>query len=150
MPNIIQTTWNSIEKVLCTRVSGILQQEEVEAWERSLERTSSEIPQDLDFVMLVDIQGYEVSEQDKAIHQKQRVIIPTFLARHGFEVGFFRLFEIQNTITPDPNRARCTAVAYVHHDCDKMALYNQNLGRTVERFFCDRSEAEGWLQQRQF
>ncbi|MEP0914926.1 hypothetical protein NDI45_28940 [Leptolyngbya sp. GB1-A1] len=147
MAEIMHTTWNSTEQILRTRISGILHQEQVEAWEQSLEQVSRQIPKHLDFTMLIDIQGYEVSEQDKAVHQQQRVVIPTFLARHDFEVGFFRLFEVQNTISPNLDRARCVAVAHVHHDCNKMALYNQNLGRSNERFFCQLSEAEAWLQE---
>lgn len=145
MSNMIQTTWNPVEQILRTRISGVLRPEQVEEWERSLEQASNQIPNTVNFAMLVDIQGYEVSEQDKAVHQQQRVVIPTFLARHGFEVGFFQLFEVQNTITPDPDRACCIAVAHVHHDCNKMALYNHNLGRSTERFFCRLSEAEEWL-----
>jgi hypothetical protein len=144
---IMHTTWDSTEQILRTRISGVLHQEQVEAWKQSLEQMSRQIPKHLNFTMLIDIQGYEVSEQDKAVHQQQRVVIPTFLARHGFEVGFFRLFEVQNTIPPNPNRARCVAVAHVHHDCNKMALYNQNLGRSSERFFCQISEAEAWLRE---
>ncbi|MBD1912077.1 MULTISPECIES: hypothetical protein [unclassified Leptolyngbya] len=147
MLNPIQTVWSPEENILRTHIAGIVNHEQVEEWKQTLERESRKIPNHLSFSMLVDIQGYEVSEQDPAVHQQQRVIIPTFLARHGFEVGFFRLFDIQNTIPPDPDRACCTVVAYVHHDCNKMALYNQNLGRAVERFFCRLSEAEVWLQQ---
>ncbi len=142
----IQTEWRPVEQILLTRVAGILRQEQVEEWERDLERTSRQIPKNLTFVMLVDIRGYEVSEQEREVHQLQRIIIPTFLARHGFEVGFFRLFDVRNTIPIDPDRARCVAVAHVHHDCEKMALYNQNLGRATERFFCNLSDAEEWLR----
>ncbi len=146
----MHTTWDSTKQILRTRISGRLHQEQVEAWERSLEQVSRQIPKHLNFTMLIDIQGYEVSEQDKVVHQQQRVVIPTFLAKHGFEVGFFRLFEVQNTIPPNPDRARCIAAAHVHHDCNKMALYNQNLGRSNERFFCQLSEAEAWLHEEIF
>ena len=83
----IQTEWRPVEQILLTRVAGILRQEQVEEWERDLERTSRQIPKNLTFVMLVDIRGYEVSEQERDVHQLQRIIIPRFLARHGFEVG---------------------------------------------------------------
>ena len=96
--------------------------------------------------MLIDIRGYEVSEQDRELHQAQRAIIPTFLARHGFEVGFFRLFNVENTIAPDPARARCVAAAHVHHDGAKMDLYNQQIATDRERFFRDPAEAEAWLR----
>jgi hypothetical protein len=145
MSDMIQTVWSPAEQVLRTCISGILQLEHIEVWNHSLEQASRQIPNHLTFTMLVDIYDYEVSEQDKAVHMQQRVVIPTFLTRPGFEVGFFRLFDVQNTIKPDSDRARCIAVAHVHHDCDKMALYNQNLGRSTERFFCHRSEAENWL-----
>jgi hypothetical protein len=56
------------------------------------------------------------------------------------------MFDVRNTIPIDPDRARCVAVAHVHHECEKMALYNQNLGRATERFFFHLSDAEEWLR----
>lgn len=70
--SIIQTQWRPVEQILLTRVAGILRQEQIEEWERDLEHTSRQIPKNLTFVMLVDIRGYEVSEQDRDRYSKRQ------------------------------------------------------------------------------
>jgi hypothetical protein len=136
-------TTGSIEFV---RVSGVLTLDEVERWAAELDGRWSARGHDRPFVAVIDIRGYEVADQDRTVHQHQRVIIPTLLARHGFEVGFFRLLEEPNTIPADPSRARVIAVAHVHHDASKMARYAELLGTENERFFTDPNEAERWAR----
>ncbi len=138
-------TTGSIEFV---RVSGVLTLDEVERWAAELDAQWSALRHDRPFVAVIDIRGYEVAEQDRAVHQRQRVVIPSLLARHGFEVGFFRLLEERNTIPADPDRARPVAVAHVHHDASKMARYNELLGTENERFFTDPDEAAQWALSR--
>jgi len=67
------------------------------------------------------------------------------LAKHSFTVGYFKMFDVENTIPPDPSLATCIAVAHVHHDGNKMDRYNETLGRDVEQFFTDASDAHQWL-----
>lgn len=143
---VAEVDWSAEERVLRTRLAGVLQREEVYTWQRRLESAAGQIPSGEPFFMLVDISGYEVGEQALDVHKAQREVIPIFLARHGFEVGFFRLMDVQNTIPPDPERGRCLAVVHVHHDCTKMERYRELLGSDREQFFCERSAAEGWLR----
>ncbi len=147
MDTLVRTEWSPAEGILRTRLSGVLTPEQVQRWREEIDRAGESIPAGREFGMLVDIRGYEVSEQDPAVHRVQREIVPTFLARHGFEVGFFRLFEVENTIARDPTRARCVAVAHVHHDRAKMELYTEKLGTEREGFFPGPGEAEAWLRE---
>ena len=142
---LFNTDWNATTSVLATRLSGVLSPDHVGQWEQELQLASRAVPPDSTFTMLVDIHGYEVDDQDREVHQRQRVVIPTFLARHGFEVGYFRLLDVENTIPADPTLPRCTAVAHVHHDFNKMSLYNEKIGSDVERFFTSRDDAAAWL-----
>lgn len=143
----IWTEWRKEEGILATRVAGVLRKEDVERWSEGLKGEGASIEPGTPFRMLVDIRGYEVAEQDREVHQAQRVVIPNFLAVHGFVVGFFRLFEAEPEVEADPSKGRCVAVAHVHHDCGKMENYNAQLGRDEERFFCDVGEARAWLSR---
>lgn len=67
------------------------------------------------------------------------------LAKHAFEVGYFKLFAVKNTIPVDPALAHCIAVVHVHHDRNTMDQYNAALAHDTERFFTDEQEALSWL-----
>lgn len=95
--------------------------------------------------MLVDIRGYSVSDMDPTVHKVQREVIPLFLASHHFRTGFIDFFGVKGEIAASRDNATCLAVAHVHHDCPKMELYRQTLGREEEGFFCQLPEAEAWL-----
>lgn len=142
----IRTAFAPDAGVLRTRLSGVLSAAEVGAWAADLEQAGRAIAFAHPFRMIVDIRGYEVAEQDPGVHRLQRLVIPTFLARHGFEVGYFRLFEVENSIAAEAGLARCIAVAHVHHDAGKMALYNERLATPAEAFFTDPEEAEAWIR----
>ena len=139
------TVWSAPERLLSTRLTGVQSLESVRDWADALEAEAARIPADQSFAMLVDIRGYEVAEQPAEVHRVGREVIPRFLARHGFEVGFFRLLEVENQIPADPLLARCLHVAHVHHDPDKMERYEQTLGRDEERFFTDPGRAREWI-----
>ena len=137
------TTHDPATRTLVTSVSGVLTLAEVAEWRDDLARTAGALPPGDEFRALIDIRGYEVADQDRAVHQVMREVVPTFLARHGFAVGFWRLYD---ATPPEPTgAARCRAVAHVHHDGDKMDRYDELLGTVTERFFRDRDAAEAWL-----
>ena len=142
----VWTRYEESSGLLRTRVHSVLSSEDVARWEEELDVATRALPASATFRMLVDIRGYEVSEQDPSVHRRQRLVVPTFLARRGMEVGFFRLFEVENTIAAEPDLARCTAVAHVHHDANKLQLYNERLRTEREAFFTDPAEAEAWLR----
>jgi hypothetical protein len=137
------THYDPATRTLVTAVSGVVTLRDVAAWEDDLRRAADEVPEGAEFRALIDIRGYEVADQDRAVHQAMRQVMPTFLARHGFAVGFWGLYGVA---PPEPSRpARCRAVAHVHHDGDKMDRYNELLATATERFFVDRDAASAWL-----
>jgi hypothetical protein len=136
-----QTAW----ELIITRLSGRQTVESIAAWERTLNAVVEMIDPATTFRALVDIRGYEVAEQDREVHMQQRVVIPMWLARHGLTVGFFGLYEIENTIVPSDQAPVCVQVAHVHHDKHKIDRYNELLASERERFFVDRDEALAWL-----
>ncbi len=116
---------------------------EVAAWRDALYGAAAAVPPGVTFRTLADIRGYEVAEQERAVHAAMREVLPAFLAAHGFAVGFWGLYGA--TPPPAGPGARCRAVAHVHHDRDKMDRYNELLATDVERFFDDRAAAAAWL-----
>ena len=138
------TDWHPDDTLLVTRITGTLSLGDVQAWQYDLDQHAARLP--ATFKLLVDLRGYEVSDQAPEVHRLQREVIPLFLARHGVIVGFFDLFGTTPSDLPATRQARCIAVAHVHHDAAKMALYNERLGRPEERFFTDPAEARAWLQ----
>lgn len=142
------TTWNANDGIVHTRLTGIQTLASIDAWEQSLDDVTASIrfaAPTQTFRALVDIRGYEVDEQDRDVHQRQRVVVPLWLARHGLTVGFFGLYEVENTIVPADDAVRCSRVAHVHHDQLKMDRYNELLASERERFFTDPAEAHRWL-----
>ncbi len=142
---IIHNEWRADQHVLLTRVSGTLQPADLEAWRLGLFETAALIPASQDFRLLVDLRGYTVADQEREIHMELRNVVPQFLLDHGFRAGFLDLFEVPDTPSDTSDTARCIAAAHVHHECQKMAMYNEQLGRPQERFFCSRAEAEAWI-----
>lgn len=143
----ISVAWDNDRRILSTRLAGVLSPEDVQSWKDSLQRASRQIPKDSVFKMLIDIRGYEVADQDRQVHQVMREVTPLFLASHGFRVGFFDLYQVEPPVSRGDANALCIAVAHVHHDCSKMERYNELLGTSKERFFCDVDDAEAWLKE---
>lgn len=139
------SAWDARQGVLRTRFCGVVGIGEVVAWRAGLYTAAAGIPRDTPFKMLVDIRGYSVTDMDPTVHKVQREVIPLFLAGHHFRTGFIDFFGVKGEITASRDNATCLAVAHVHHDCPKMELYRQTLGREEEAFFCQLPEAESWL-----
>lgn len=137
--------WSAEARLLTTRISGPVSLADVEAWIEGLRAAEDCIPPGEPFRMLIDLRGYEVADVDPEVHKVQREIIPRFLARHGFRAAYLSLFEESEELAIETDGPICAAAAHVHHDCNKMTLYDGRLGRANERFFCDLSEAEEWL-----
>lgn len=137
--------WNPTTRILATHVSGVVSAGDVAAWKKDLEQATRALPDDGAFGMLVDLRGYEVAEQDLSVHKTMREVMPQLLAEHGFEVGFFKLFETAPSATRRTGSTLCVAVANVHHDEAKMARYNELLATESERFFHRAEDARVWL-----
>jgi hypothetical protein len=134
---------DSADNLLVTEVNGALTMDEVRAWRRQLDLLTSRMDQASSFAALVDLSGYEAFDQERQVHQAMREVMPHYLARHGFVVGFWGLY----AASPPFQEAgpACRAVAHVHHDRDKMDRYNELLRTSTEQFFRDRSAAATWL-----
>lgn len=143
--SLFHTEWQESDRVLLVRLAGRLTLEQVHEWESGLLQMSRHIPVSQPIKVLIDLRGYEVSEQAIEVHKVQRLIMPALLAKHAFTVGYFKMFDAENTIPADPALARCIAVAHVHHDENKMARYNENIGSVMEKFFTDTNAAHQWL-----
>jgi hypothetical protein len=143
---IVATAWRAQARILATRLTGPVYLEDVNRWREELYEMSARIPAASQFKMLVDLRGYEVDRIAREVHQVQREVIPRFLAGYKFRVAFLDLFEVGELNVPERN-AVCVAVAHVHHDCNKMELYDQSLGRPHEHFFCHIADAETWLAE---
>jgi len=130
-------------RVLHSSVEGVLSAREVEDWSRALHDSTAALPASAEFLFLSDLQGYEVADQDLAVHKRMREVHPLFLAAHGFALGFWRLY---GQTPPAPSRSgACVRVAHLHHDLHKMERYEELLASPVERFFRDRKAALEWL-----
>ncbi len=139
-----ESRWNGGEHVLSTRIAGRVTLAEVEAWRDGLLAAAEEAA-DNDFRMLIDICGYEVADVAPEVHKVQREVIPLFLLEHGHRTRLLELFP--DAVVPEvPRRGGAiVAVAHIHHDEGKMALYDQKLGAPDERFFTERASAVAWL-----
>lgn len=142
---IIHNEWSQTGNTLTTRLSGPADLKHVETWRDGLYRAAAMIPEGTRFKMLIDLRGYEVDEIDQEVHKIQRMVLPTFLVEHNHRIAYFKLYPEADEPAVEKRSASCIAVAHVHHDCNKMDLYNTRLSEPGERFFCAIEQAEEWI-----
>jgi dienelactone hydrolase len=138
-----EVTWDAEARLLTTRVPRALSVHEVAGYESALERVIAAVPDQTRFVWLSDATGYEALA-NRAAHEAYRVILPRRLAEHGFRTSLLDLYDAELPTTCARGVA-CTAVAHVHHDAEKMLIFDQRFGRDAERYFSDASAARRWL-----
>lgn len=139
------TSWDPGRHILRTRFSGPAGIAQVVSWRAGLYAAAASIPRGAAFKLIVDARGYSVADIDPSVHKVQREVIPLFLATYHFRTGFIDFFGVKGEVVAAKEDARCMAVAHVHHECPKMELYRQTLGRADENFFCLIQEAESWI-----
>jgi hypothetical protein len=139
------TSWNDTSGVLVTRLASPATAAEVLEWKASLDESVERLPDGSTFKLLVDIRGYEASENAEA-HRLMREVVPLFLARHGMRPAVLDLFPEATVEVTAARGVICTAFANVHHDEGKMATYEKRLGRDDQRFFTDPIAADEWLR----
>jgi hypothetical protein len=133
--------------LLITRLSSPVTVDEIREWKASLEREVAKIPDGGTFKLLADLRGYDFSLNAPA-HQEMRVVLPLLLARHGLRTALLDLFPESTVEVTAERGVTCTAAAYVHHNVEKMATFNENLERPREEFSTDRVAAEAWIRAR--
>ena len=140
----VTTEWFPEYSLIVTRLNGNINELDVDAWEQSLKKALSQIPDNSTFKILIDLHGFEAA--NIAVHKKFRIIIPLTLAEFGWKVGYVDLFEEGRTLKIATCRGiKCLYAAHVHHDATKIEKYEQSFGRANEHFFTDSQKAEAWI-----
>jgi hypothetical protein len=135
--------WRAEDCLLVTRLQGVVTCADVERWQRSLELALASFAENIAFRLVVDYTGYAFA--DIAAHKAMRVVIPQLLSHYGFRTGLFDLVEEPSLLLGHTRGISCIAVAFVHHDEHKMAIYEERIGRAQERFFVDYEQALAWI-----
>jgi hypothetical protein len=140
----IETTWHPENRLLITRLQGKVDSADVARWKDSLDVALARIENNTGFKILVDMRHYEYASLDA--HKTMRVIIPLTLAQYGFRTGLLDLVEAGELALHHTRGISCSAVAHVHHDEEKMSLYQSRVGAVNEGFFNDAGQAESWIR----
>jgi G3E family GTPase len=135
--------WRAEDCLLVTRLQGIVTCVDVEHWQRSLELAIASFAENTAFRLVVDYTDYAFADIDA--HKAMRVVIPQLLSQYGFRTGLFDLVEEPSLPLGNTRGISCVAVAFVHHDEHKMAMYEEQIGRAQERFFVDYEQALAWI-----
>ena len=136
--------WDAADGVLVSHLSATVGAAEVEHWKAELGVAVAAIPNGNTFRLLSDLPGYEPA--DLEAHKAMRTVIPRLLTEHGFRTGLVDMVGAEEPAVTTTRRVRCVAVAHVHHDAGKMALYQELVGGATERFFTDPAVALAWVR----
>lgn len=130
--------------VLRTHLTGTVDVDDVAEWVAGLRLAVASVPDGGTFRLLVDLHGYEPASLDA--HRDMRLVVPELLAAHGMAPAVAGLFEDAEPVPVTVERGvRCTAMANVHHDPEKMTRYADTVGGPEQQFFHDPAAAEAWL-----
>jgi hypothetical protein len=139
-------TWDASLLLLITRVGRSISLEEVAAYKCNLTATIDTIASGLSFRWLSNARGYEPLANREA-HAVYRSIVPKTLAEHGFRTSLLDLYDCEVAVTCVRD-VTCRALAHVHHDAEKMMIFDERFGRDNERYFSDENAARRWLLER--
>lgn len=143
---ITDTNWYPEQRLIVTHISGDLEKDDIEQWERSFKDALDRIEENTAFKIFVNMHGFKAVNIDA--HKRFRTIIPLTLADYGWKVGYLNLFEDDaKTLTYKNTRGiKCVGAAHAHQDETKMALYETRFSSEKERFFVDPEQARQWLE----
>jgi hypothetical protein len=136
--------WDAADGVLISHLAGTINVADVERWKAELGAAVAVMPDGTSFGLLSDLSGYEPAGLEA--HKAMRTVIPLLLAEHGFRTGLVDLVGAEDPAVTTRRGITCVAVAHVHHDAGKMALYDERIGRATERFFTDPVAALAWVR----
>ena len=137
--------WDAADGVLISRLSGTVSVAEVEHWKAELEAAVVRIPDGAAFRLLSDLSRYEPAGLEA--HKAMRTVIPGLLAAHDFRTGLVDMVGAEEPPVTTTRGVACVAVAHVHHDPAKMALYQERVGSAKEGFFTDPIMALAWVRE---
>jgi hypothetical protein len=138
-----EVTWEGQGEFLSTRVRRALSVDEANEYSRVLDMAIARLLPGTGFVWLSNSSGYEPLA-NRGGHAVYRSILPKVLAEHGLRTSLLDMYEGE-VLIEHSFEVTCRAVAHVHHDADKMAIFDGRFGRANERYFSDEDLARDWL-----
>jgi hypothetical protein len=141
-----ETTWVPENKLIVSHLSGDITIDEIEEWERSLEREMQKIQDNDEFKIFINLHGFTAIDLDA--HKRFRNIVPLTLAAYGWKVGYVDLFEEESKKIKYSNTRgiKCIAAAHAHQDAVKIEKYESNYSRANEHYFTDPDKALNWIK----
>lgn len=142
---IIETNWHPEKRLVVTHISGDIEKDDIEHWEKSFKNTLDKIEDNTTFKIFVNMYGFKAINIDA--HKRFRDVVPLTLADYGWKVGYMDLFEEAKTMTYKNTRGiKCVGAAHSHQDETKMDLYETRFSSDREHFFLDPTQARQWIE----
>lgn len=143
MKKIIRAAYFPDQKILELRLSGLLNQDDLRAWQAEIAEAMKQVPSHTSFKALVNLHGFKADNIDT--HKAFRTIVPLLLADYGYRIGYLDLFPEASVELKQTRGIRCVAMANVHQDETKMSLYQQQYSNQREQYFTDPALAVRWI-----
>ena len=146
MTKITETNWYPEKRLVVTHISGDIEKDDIEQWEKSFKKALDQIEDETTFKIFVNMYGFKAVNIDT--HKRFRTVIPLALADYGWKVGYVDLFEEEaKTMTYKNTRGiKCVGAAHSHQEKTKMDLYETRFSSDREHFFLDPIQARQWIE----
>lgn len=143
---ITETNWYPEKRLVITHISGDIEKDDIEQWEKSFKNTLDQIEDNITFKIFINMYGFKAVNIDT--HKRFRAVIPLTLADYGWKVGYVDLFEEEaEAMTYKNTRGiKCVGAAHSHQDETKMDLYKTRFSSDREHFFLDPTQARQWIE----
>ncbi|WPP52172.1 hypothetical protein [Catalinimonas niigatensis] len=143
---ITETNWYPEKRLVVTHISGDIEKDDIEQWEKSFKKALEQIEDNTTFKIFVNMYGFKAVNIDA--HKRFRGVIPLTLADYGWKVGYVDLFEEEaKTMTYKHTKGiKCVGAAHAHQDKTKMDLYETRFSSEREHFFFDPTQASQWIE----
>lgn len=140
---ITDSFWQPAERLVTTRLSGLLNTSDIQRWERMLTATMDQIPDHTQIKMLVNLHGFKAENFE--VHKQYRNIIPLLLAQYGYRIGYLDMFPEASVTISHHRQIQVVAMANVHQDETKMKDYQEKFSKPYEQYFTDPDAALAWI-----
>jgi hypothetical protein len=138
-----ESFWFKDQQLILTRISGHVSERDVANWDRTLQTSLEQVPDNGAFKIMVDLHGFKAENFE--VHKQFRTIIPLTLANYGWRVGYLDMFPEASITLKRIRGIQCMAAVHVHQDESKIKNYDENFSRFNERFFTDPVIARNWI-----
>lgn len=142
---ITETNWYPDQQLIITKLTGVVDMQDIMRWEQSLHAAIAEIPDSTTFKIFVNLHGFTAANVDA--HKYYRNIIPITLADYGWKVGYLAMFpeEAANLALTTRRNIRCIAAVHCHQDETKISKYQNLYSSDREHFYTDPEMAQRWI-----